>query len=89
MTDEKKPPQEVAGPSAQIVLDLDSQGDVIVRATCFGKPDCSLGSMTDHRLMSFALPALLTELREQIKLGRYLTVDESATIAAALFQGGK
>lgn len=86
MTDEKKPPQAVAGAGAQIVLELDQQGNVIMSASCFGVQDCAYASMPDDRLMRFAIPTLLRELREQIRLGRRLTVLESTAIAAAVRQ---
>lgn len=122
MTDEKKPPRQVAtapnaatqpaptwppperhvdetakgvdrsrpvpgaGSSARLVLDLNQAGEVWMHATCFGGPDSSYGAMSDRRLLTSVLPVILAELREQLKLGRHLTVAESATIAAAVRQ---
>lgn len=77
-------PVAVADIGASIVLDIDQDGEVRMRATCFGETDCSYGVMQDQHLLADALPVLLAELREQLKLGRRLTVDESATIAAAV-----
>lgn len=83
MTDEKKPPQEVAA-TAQIVLDINQCGLVRMTATCWGKPDSSYVPMPADRLLTRTLPFVLAELREQLKLGRHVTTDESAAIKAHL-----
>ena len=85
MTNEKKPPQAVAErqqAGAQIVLNIEPSGAVRMAASCWGTTDSTYTLMSDERLLRWVLPVVLAELRDQIKLGRRLTVAESATIAA-------
>jgi hypothetical protein len=86
MTDEKKPPQTVAAAQqtgAQIVLDIDAAGVVHLRASCWGTPDSSYVDMSDERLLGQVLPTVLAELRSQLRLGRRLTMAESADLAGS------
>lgn len=89
MTDEKKPPEAVAAAQqtgAQIVLDVDAAGVVHMQASCWGTPDSSYVAMSDERLLGRVLPTVLAELRTQLRLGRRLTMAESAAIAAPVYQ---
>ena len=85
MTDEKKPPQGVAA-GAQIVMDIDQDGLVHMTTTCWGKPSGTWAGVTDKRLLGLEIPFALSELRLQIKLGRNLTMEESAAIKAEVRQ---
>ena len=81
---EKKLPQGAEGASARIVLDIDATGRVLMHAECFGRRDSGYTYMTDRRLLGFAVPHALAELRRQLKLDRYLTIEESAVLAAEI-----
>lgn len=85
MTDEKKPPQEMAS-AAQIVLDINQDGLVHMTATCWGKPNSTYARFSDQRLLAIELPFAMAELRLQLTLGRNLTADESAKIKAGFHQ---
>lgn len=82
MEDKKNPPQGAEGASARIVLDIDATGRVLMHQECFGRRDGCYAYMTDKRLLGFAVPHALAELRRQLKLDRYLTIEESAVLAA-------
>jgi hypothetical protein len=79
---QKIPPQGAEGASARIVLDIDAAGRVLMHAECFGRCDSGYAYMTDRRLLGFAVPHALAELRLLLKLDRYLTIEESAVLAA-------
>ena len=81
MTDEKKPPQEVAA-SAQIVIDINQDGLICMTAACWGKPDSTYARFSDQRILALEIPFVLAELRMQLKLGRYLTKEESDVVKA-------
>lgn len=86
MTDEKKPPETVAmaqQTGAQIVLDIDVAGMVHMQASCWSTPDSSYVAVSDERLLGLVLPKVLAELRAQLRLGRRLTMAESAATASA------
>ena len=85
MTDEKKPPQGVAT-GAQIVLDINQDGLVHMTTTCWGKPSSTFARFTDRHLLGLEIPFALSELRLQIKLGRCLTIEESAVMKAEMRQ---
>jgi hypothetical protein len=85
MTDEKKPPQEVAA-SAQIVVDINQDGSVHMTATCWGEPDSTYAAVSDQRLLAVQIPFVLAELRLQLKLGRRLKVEESTAVMGEVCQ---
>lgn len=80
------PPQEGGGAGARIVLDIDALGRILMSSQYKGGADASYGPMPDARLLGFAIPQALAELRQQLALGRRLTVEESAEIADGLRQ---
>lgn len=92
MTDEKKPPCEVAlvkKSGAQIVLDIDSDDQVWMSVTCWNAPDSAYPRMSDDRLLIRTLPIVLAELRLQLKLGRRITAAERDAIKNDLVNKAK
>lgn len=87
MTDEKKPPQEVAVDGAQIVIDINAQGLMRMSATCFGRPDSIYSFRLPEQMLAVDLPCLVGELQQQLQQRRFATVAESASIRAGVAQG--
>lgn len=53
--------------SAQIVIELNEQGEARLQAFFRGRFDSNYRVMTDQRLLQHEIPKLLAELRDQIK----------------------
>lgn len=64
--------------AAYIVISLDAKGCVLTTSSvCFDSPDSSHRPEDDATLLRSDLPFLLAELRQQLALGRRLTLEES------------
>lgn len=72
---------------AHIVISLDANGLAVLRSYCFGKLDASYGQPKDDVFLAGKVPFLLAELRQQIALGRRLTVAESGACRVQVLSG--
>lgn len=64
--------------AAHIVISLDAKGCILTMSSfCFDSPDSSLRPVDDATLLRSDMPFLLAELRQQLTLGRRLTLEES------------
>lgn len=78
-------PMRVAG-VAHIVISLNSIGEATLKTYFFDRLDSALIDSDDTQKIHRNIPFLLAELREQLALGRRLTVAESEQLKPACFQ---